>query len=118
MDSHGSHITIKFMDYCWDYKVVLFKLLAHSTHLLQPLDVGFFQPMKQHYQNILAEQVQFGSVKYSKNNFLDAYSEVSLQTAKKHTIQHAWEKAGLWPFKPLLVLEKIEKLEAPKRDLS
>jgi hypothetical protein len=118
MDGHGSHLTIEFMDICWDNKIVPFKLIAHSTHLLQPCDVGFFQPMKQHHQNILAEQIRFGGSDYSRNDFLDAYNEISLRTKKKNTIKHAWEKAGLWPFKPHTVLNKMQRMEAPHRLLN
>jgi hypothetical protein len=67
MDGHGSHLTMEFIDYCWDHKIVPFKLIAHATHFLQPYDVGFFQPMKQHHQNILVDQVRFGGSDYSKN---------------------------------------------------
>ena len=41
MDGHGSHLTMEFMDYCWNTQIVPFKLIAYSTHLLQPCDVGF-----------------------------------------------------------------------------
>jgi hypothetical protein len=41
-DGHGSHITQPFIDYCWEHRIQLFLLLAHNTHLLQPLDVGVF----------------------------------------------------------------------------
>ena len=118
MDGHGSHLTIEFMDICWDNKIVPFKLIAHSTHLLQPYDVGFFQPMKQYHQNILAEQIRFGGSDYSRRDFLDTYNEISLRTKKKHTIKHAWEKAGLWPFKPHIVLNKMQRMEAPRRLLN
>jgi hypothetical protein len=60
MDSHRSHFIIEFIDYCWDHKILPFKLIAYATYLHQPCDVGFFQLMKQHHQNILAEQVRFG----------------------------------------------------------
>jgi hypothetical protein len=33
IDRHGSHLTIEFMDYCWDHRIVPFKLIAHLTHL-------------------------------------------------------------------------------------
>jgi hypothetical protein len=49
MDSHSSHLTMEFIDYCWNFQIIPFKLIAHSTHLLQPCDVGFFHPMKQHH---------------------------------------------------------------------
>lgn len=71
--------------------------------------------MKQHHQNILAEQVRWGGTGYTKSDFLDAYNEISVRTMKKHTIKHAWEKAGLWPFNPKLVLDKMEAIEAPWR---
>jgi hypothetical protein len=107
MDGYGSYLTLEFVDYCWDYKIVPFKLIPHSTHLLQPCDVGYFQPMKQHYQNILADQIRYGGAQYTKDDFLDAFNEVSIRTAKESTIKHAWAKAGLIPFNPSSIREKI-----------
>ena len=77
MDGQGSHLTMEFMDYCWNSQIVPFKLIAHSTHLLQSCNVGFFHPMKQHHQNILAEQVRYGDGgDYTRSDFLDAFNEV------------------------------------------
>jgi hypothetical protein len=42
MDGHGSHITLEFCGYALAHNIVLFCLPAHSTHLLQPLDVGHY----------------------------------------------------------------------------
>ena len=118
MDGHGSHLTMEFIDYCWDRKILLFKLIAHTTHLFQPCDVGFFQSMKQHHQNILAEQVRFGGSNYTKNDFLDAYNKISLHTKKAHTIKHAFAKAGLWLFNPSIVLNKMANMEPPPDSLN
>ena len=111
IDGHGSHLMIEFIDYCWDHKINPLKLIAYTTHLLQPYDVGFFQPMKQHHQNILADQVRFSRSDYSKNDFLNAYNEIFLRTKKVHTIKHAFAKAGLWPFNPSIVLNKIANMK-------
>lgn len=46
MDRYASHLTKEFMDFCWDHKVVLFLLPAHSTHFLLTLDIGIFNLMK------------------------------------------------------------------------
>ena len=50
MDGHGSHLTIEFVNYCYhpDVKISVFLLPAHSTHILQLLDIGVFQSFK-HY---------------------------------------------------------------------
>ena len=45
-DGHRSHLTDEFTYYCWEHYIIPFQLSAHSTHLLQPLDIGVFQPFK------------------------------------------------------------------------
>jgi hypothetical protein len=72
--------------------------------------------MKRHHQNILAKQIRFGGVDdYCLKDFLDAYNEVSVYTMKQSTIKHAFAKAGLIPFNPRIVLERMEKIEGPKK---
>ena len=48
MDGHSSHFTNEFTNYCWAEDIVPFLLLAHTTHLLQLLDIRVFQSYK-HY---------------------------------------------------------------------
>ena len=42
VDGHGSHITMKFIEYCDSNKILLALYPPHSTHTLQPLDVALF----------------------------------------------------------------------------
>ena len=44
LDGHYSHV-IEFMDYCETNQIALYCLPPHSTHILQPLDVGLFLPL-------------------------------------------------------------------------
>ena len=53
IDGHASHITTAAMEYCVNHKVILLCLLAHTTHLLQPLDVGIFAPLATAYKNLV-----------------------------------------------------------------
>ena len=55
MDNHDSHLIREFIDYCFEPKVniVSFLLSAHSTHLLQSLDIDIFQSFKHYHQEIL-----------------------------------------------------------------
>ena len=46
IDGHDSHITADFINYCYDHEIWPLCLPPHTTHLLQPLDVGCFQPLK------------------------------------------------------------------------
>lgn len=53
MDGNTSHITWQFFDYGLKNKIVPFCLPPHSTHLLQPLNVGLFGPSMHYYSEAL-----------------------------------------------------------------
>jgi len=50
LDGHGSHIPIDFMWECRENKIHLLYLPAHSSHLLQPLDLAAFSVLKSRYR--------------------------------------------------------------------
>ena len=67
LDGHGSHITIDVIEYARSNEVYLLCLPSHTSHILQPLDVGvsnhFFQGMLSVYggrEDILAALVSRG----------------------------------------------------------
>jgi len=49
LDGHGSHVTMKFLNYCDDNKILTITFSPYSTHSLQPLDVGIFSPLSKAY---------------------------------------------------------------------
>lgn len=46
LDGHGSHITVEFLDACWDRHITALILPANMASILQPLDVNFFNQLK------------------------------------------------------------------------
>lgn len=46
LDSHGSHIKAQFVATCIHHDVDLMILPSHTSHKMQPLDVGIIQPLK------------------------------------------------------------------------
>ena len=51
VDGHGSHITMKFIEYCDSNKILLVLYLLYSTYTLQPLDVALFGPLSKAYSD-------------------------------------------------------------------
>ena len=49
LDGCEIHIHIEFIEYCLDNSIIVYCLPPHSTHLLQPLDVGLFSPLQKYY---------------------------------------------------------------------
>ena len=50
LDGHGSHIDLDFLLLCKQHKVYLLYLPAHSSHVLQPLDLALFSVIKSKYR--------------------------------------------------------------------
>ncbi|GKU14024.1 unnamed protein product, partial [Fusarium langsethiae] len=49
LDGHESHHSVDFERYCKEHKIITLCMPAHASHLLQPLDVGCFGPLKKAY---------------------------------------------------------------------
>ena len=50
-DEHSSHVNVPLIEWAQKHNIILFLLPAHTSHLLQPLDVGVFGPFKVSYYN-------------------------------------------------------------------
>jgi len=46
LDNHKSRISLEFRSFCEENNIILLWMPPHSSHLLQPLDVGCFSPLK------------------------------------------------------------------------
>ena len=49
LDGHESHQSVAFENYCKEHNIITICLPPHSSHITQPLDVGFFSPLKRAY---------------------------------------------------------------------
>ena len=45
-DGHGSHTTTALITYTMQNNIILLQLPPHTSHLLRPLDVALFGPVK------------------------------------------------------------------------
>jgi hypothetical protein len=114
VDGHGSHHTRQFIRYCDSHNIIPFGMPPNLTHLLQPLDVVVFQPLKHYHAKELDIMVRDGLVNITKLEFLSCIGRVRLQAFKQSTILSAFRKTGIWPFNPQLVLQILEARQAKK----
>jgi len=73
LDGHSTHFTPEFDDFCRKNMIIWLCYPPHSTHLLQPLDVGCFSPLKNAYGRLVQEKDQLGVHHIDKEDFLTIY---------------------------------------------
>jgi hypothetical protein len=97
LDGHGSHITLDFIEYAMDHKILILQLPPHTSHYLQPLDVGIFTGMKRQYRVKIQQRADLARVKVSKDQFLRTYSELRPQFFTSEKTYQAFELSGIRP---------------------
>jgi hypothetical protein len=108
-DGYGSHITQDFLEYCWQNYIRPFQLPPHSTHLIQPYDVGAFQKFKYEFKKCLREEVFYSATEITKADFFTLFPRFSSRTFTPKLCISTFRKTGLIPFNPLIVLNKIKE---------
>jgi hypothetical protein len=86
----------------------------HSSHLLQPLDVACFAPLKRSYGNSISALVRNHIHHISKETFLPAFKAAYNLTFTEENACAGFRGAGLVPFNPEAVLSKLDvRLHTP-----
>jgi hypothetical protein len=75
LDGHGSHVTLPFITHCREHKIILLRLIPHTSHLCQPLDVGLFRPLKGALSSRLSPLLQTEVARLKKSEWLKAFSQ-------------------------------------------
>jgi hypothetical protein len=107
LDGHGSHLTPEFIEHCKNNKIVLLCLPPHTFHMLQPLDVSVFSPLKHWFKRECDNRLRMGDIRISKANFLDIYNKTRPQALTEKNIRSGFRKAGLVPFNPAAALSQL-----------
>ena len=81
---------------------------AHSSHLLQPLDISCFTVLKQVYGQIVETKMHLGTNHIDKLDFLEAYPHAQIEAYKSDTIRNSFAAAGLVPYNPDCVISKLD----------
>jgi hypothetical protein len=110
-DGFGSHLTRQFIEFCDQAEILPFCFPPHTTHLLQPLDVGVFQPLKWYHTEAIDMAIRTGNSTFNKVEFLANWQQVHDQAFKASTIQSAFQKTGLIPYNPQVVLAQLSQQE-------
>lgn len=100
-DGHASHISLSLIEWARENKIILFVLPPHTTHVLQPLDVGCFGPFEVSYnsacQTFLRRNKGRTVTSYDIGQLACSAYQNSL-TPKN--VSAAFKATGIFPFNP------------------
>jgi hypothetical protein len=115
LNGHGSHLTQRF------YQLLQLLLYTpcrisppHSTHTLQPLDIGCFKPLSGTYSKKLTNHLQKsqGLIAVKKEDFFPLVWGAWESSFKTETILQFFEATGILLMEPDVILNWIQREES------
>ena len=119
LDGHGSHVTVDFMWICKQHQIQLLYLPAHSSHVLQPLDLAPFSVIKSSYRQQIQELASLDdAAPVKKERFITCYYQAREAGLTERVIRAGWLATGLSPFNINKVLTSSQVSQRPTTPLS
>lgn len=99
LDGHSSHLSLELTTFCKKKRIVLVCLYPNSTHILQPLDVALFYPLKVKWK----KEVSLWKLKNNGAEIKKPYIPALLhgiisKESFESTIKNGFRTCGLFPF--------------------
>jgi hypothetical protein len=108
LDSYKSHLNYNFKDYCLEYKILTLCMLAHLSHILQPLDIVCFLPLKRKYLERVRDLARKRVFYVNKEGFLPAFKDVFSAVFTEENCRKAFKASGLVPINAQVVLDRLK----------
>jgi hypothetical protein len=88
------------IDYAVEHRIAIICLPAHTTHVLQGLDVVIFSVLKRTWSKHLQQWRDNHHGHIRKENFLEVYGTVHLESFTSKNILASFAATGVEPFNP------------------
>jgi hypothetical protein len=108
LNGHDSHQSLKFEELCKENNIYTLCMPPHSSHLLQPLNVGCFSPWKRAYSCEIEALIRHHINHITKLEFLPAFKVAFDRSFTSANICSAFRGAGLVLLQPDVVLSKLD----------
>ena len=106
LDGYKSHLNQGFKDYCLKHKILTLCMPSHLSHILQPLDVVCFPPLKRKYSQRVRDLARRRVFHISKEGFLpafkdaffDVFTEANCRKALQLVLRASYFRHIFWAF--------------------
>ena len=108
LDGHESHHSTDFELFCKEHDIITLCMPPHSSHKLQPLDVGCFRALKRSYGAEIEKLMRVNITHISKEDFLPAFYTAFHTALTESNIRGGFRGSGLVPYDPDYVISQLD----------
>ncbi len=112
LNEYESHLSMSVVNYAQKKKILLICLFSHTTHLLQPLNVGLFDSLQHYYVLKVNRLAQLSISHVSKPQFLEILTSAQLKAYTTKNVAFTWKKTDIEPYNLTLVLDCISDAQS------
>src|SRR6266699_6100247 len=98
LDDYKNHFSIQFEEFYKEKNIIIFCLFIHSSHLIQPFDIGCFSILKRLYGRQFKVFIKAYINYITKTEFFIAFKTVHLIIIITSNIQRGFRDIGLMPY--------------------
>jgi hypothetical protein len=103
LDGHGSHLTARLIAFSIDKKVNLVVLPPHTSHLLQPLDVGAFSPLKRALSTEIEKLFRLDVGRTPRTEWTEAYITARAKAFISRSIESSFRASSIYPLSGIAI---------------
>ncbi|OKO98095.1 hypothetical protein PENSUB_9531 [Penicillium subrubescens] len=107
-DGFAAHESLEVLKFCLANNIIPCRLPSHTSHKLQPCDVGVFSALKTAYREQVELFYRGGANAVRLEHFTSLYSRARNPAVTARNINAGWSKTGLFPWNPDRVLKDIQ----------
>ena len=107
-DGFAAHESLEVLKFCFENNIILCRLPSHTSHKLQPCDVGVFSALKTAYREQIDLLYRGGANAVRLEHFGSLYDRARKAAMTPRNIIAGWSKTGMFPWNPDRVLRDIQ----------
>ena len=96
-DGHRSHVSLGLIEWAKQNNIVLFVLPPHTSHILQPMDIGCFGPLQVRYNQECSKFARLNHRVVTRYDVCSLACKAYVSALSPHNLQASFKKAGICP---------------------
>lgn len=100
VDGHISHKSLPLSEFCLEKQIILVSFLPNCTHLMQPMDVVMFRPMKVKWAKVIQDfkNLNQDKDKMTRPDFCNLLKTCLDEILQPNLLKKSFEATAIFPF--------------------